>query len=55
MRICALANIARWKETLSAEEIARVYEITRPICSSYYENEDWGNFAQPSMIARDAT
>jgi hypothetical protein len=55
LRRDSVANIARWKETLTAEEIARVYELTRPICSSYYQNEDWGDFAQPSMIARDAT
>jgi hypothetical protein len=55
LRRDSVANIARWKETLTAEEIARVYEITQPICSSYYQNEDWGNFAQPSLTARDAT
>jgi hypothetical protein len=55
LRRDSVANIARWKEILTAEEIVRVYEITRPICSSYYQNEDWGNFAQPPMIARDAT
>jgi Sulfotransferase family len=55
LRRDSVANIARWKETLTAEEIARVYEITRPIYSSYYQDEDWGDFAQPSMIARDAT
>jgi hypothetical protein len=51
----SVANITRWKETLTEEEIARVYEITRPISSSYYSNKDWGDFAQPSIIARDAT
>ena len=51
----SVANIARWKETLTADEIAQVYEITSPICSSYYQNEDWGKFAKPSMIVRDAT
>jgi hypothetical protein len=55
LRRDSVANIARWKETLTAEEIARVYEITRPIYSSYYQNQDWGEFAQASMIARDAT
>ena len=55
LRRDSVANIARWKETLTAEEIARVYEITRPVYSSYYQDEDWGDFAQPSMIARDAT
>ena len=55
LRRDSVANIARWKETLTAEEIARVYETTQPICGSYYQNEDWGDFAQPSMIARDAT
>lgn len=55
LRRDSVANIARWKETLTAEEIARVYEITQPIFSSYYQNLDWGNFAQPSLTARDAT
>jgi hypothetical protein len=55
LRRDSVANIARWKETLTAEEIAMVYEITRPIYSSYYQDEDRGDFAQPSMIARDAT
>ena len=35
------ANISRWKEILTKEEIARVYEITRPISSSYYPDKDW--------------
>lgn len=51
----SVANITRWKETLTEEEIARVYEITQPISSSYYQNKDWGIYAQPSIIARDAT
>jgi hypothetical protein len=55
LRRDSVANISRWKETLTAEEIARVYEITRPIYNSYYQDEDWEDFAQPSMIARDAT
>jgi hypothetical protein len=38
----SVANITRWKETLTEEEIARVYEITRPISSCYYPNKDWG-------------
>ncbi len=51
----SVANITRWKETLTEEEIARVYEITRPISIPYYPNKDWGDFAQPSIITRDAT
>jgi hypothetical protein len=51
----SVANMTRWKETLTEEEIARVYEITQPISSSYYQNKDRGIFAQPSIIARDAT
>ena len=47
----SVANMTRWKETLTEEEIARVYEITQPISSSYYHNKDWGIFAQPSIIA----
>jgi hypothetical protein len=35
------ANTTRWKEILTQEEIARVYEITRPIFSSYYPDKDW--------------
>ena len=35
------ANIMRWHETLTEEEIARVYEITWPISNSYYPNKDW--------------
>ena len=26
-----------------------MYEITQPISSSYYQNKDWGIFAQPSI------
>ena len=37
----SVANMTRWKETLTEEEIARVYEITQPISSSYYQNKDW--------------
>jgi hypothetical protein len=47
----SVANITRWKETLTEEEIARVYEITRPISCSYYPNKDW----EISLKARDAT
>ena len=47
----SVANMTRWKETLTEEEIARVYEITQPISSSYYQNKDWEIFAQPSIIA----
>jgi hypothetical protein len=36
----SVANITRWKETLTEEETARVYEITRPISSSHYLNKD---------------
>jgi hypothetical protein len=28
------------------EEIARVYEITRPVCHSLYSDEDWGDFSR---------
>jgi hypothetical protein len=51
----SVANITRWREILTEEEIARVYEITQPISRSYYQNKDWGSFAQPSIKARDAT
>ena len=47
----SVANMTRWKETLTEEEIARVHEITQPISSSYYQNKDWEIFAQPSIIA----
>lgn len=50
----SVANITRWTETLTEEEIARVYEITQPISSSYYQNKDLGIHAQPSIITRDA-
>jgi len=46
LRRDSAANIARWKEMLTEEEIARVYEITRPISDSYYPETDWGDFPQ---------
>jgi hypothetical protein len=42
MRRDSAANISRWKKILTEDEIARVYEITFPIASSYYSDEDWG-------------
>ena len=36
------AVVSQWKEILTKEEIARVYEITRPVCGSFYSDEDWG-------------
>lgn len=53
LRRDSVANITRWREILTEEEIARVYEITLPISSSYYQNENWGIFARPSTKARD--
>jgi hypothetical protein len=40
------AIVSRWKEILTKEEIARVYEITRPVCDSLYSDEDWGDFSR---------
>jgi hypothetical protein len=40
------AIVSRWKEILTMEEIARVYEITRPVCHSLYSDEDWGDFSR---------
>jgi len=37
------AIVSRWKETLTKEEIARVYEITHSLCGSFYPDEDWGD------------
>jgi hypothetical protein len=37
------ANISRWKEILTEEEIATVYRVTRPISGAYYPDEDWVN------------
>ena len=45
----SVANITRWKETLTEEEIARVYEITRPISSFYYPDNDWGGSLNTSQ------
>jgi hypothetical protein len=40
------AIVSRWKEMLTKEEIARVYEITRPVSDSLYSDEDWGAFSR---------
>jgi hypothetical protein len=40
------ANISRWKQTLTKEEITRVYKITRSISGLYYPDEDWGDLSQ---------
>jgi hypothetical protein len=45
LRRDSTANIARWKEILTEEEIARVYEITQPISGLYYPDEDWGDLS----------
>jgi hypothetical protein len=36
------ANIWRWKEMLTREEIATVSRITRPVSGLYYPDQDWG-------------
>jgi sulfotransferase family protein len=40
------ANISRWKEILTKEEITKVFNITRPISSSHYPNKDWGDLSR---------
>jgi hypothetical protein len=40
------AIVSRWKEILTKEEIARVYEITRPVSHSLYSDEDWDDFSR---------
>ena len=40
------AIVSRWKKILTKEEIARVYEITRPVCDSLYSDEGWGDFSR---------
>lgn len=35
------ANITLWKDVLSREEIARVYETTHDISGHFYSREDW--------------
>jgi hypothetical protein len=42
MRRDSAANISRWKKILTEEEIARVYEVTYPVSSSYYSDKEWG-------------
>jgi len=40
------AVVSRWKKILTKEEIARVYEVTRPVCGPYYPDEEWGDFSR---------
>jgi hypothetical protein len=40
------ANISRWKEILTREEIAKVFRISQPIFGSYYPDKDWGDLSQ---------
>jgi hypothetical protein len=42
LRRDSAANISRWKTILTKEEVARVYQVTRPICHLYYPNVAWG-------------
>lgn len=41
MRRDSAANIWRWKEVLTEREVARVYEITRPVSGLYYPDAAW--------------
>ena len=35
------ANIKNWQKRLSAEEIDRIYQLTRDVAPLYYSEEDW--------------
>ena len=35
------AAVSAWRQRLSPEQIARVYELTQPVASRYYSDSDW--------------
>lgn len=39
------ANIWRWKEMLTREEIVKVFNITRPVSDACYPDKDWGDLS----------
>jgi hypothetical protein len=41
VRIDSQANINNWQKRLSAEDIDRVYQLTRDVAPLYYTEEDW--------------
>jgi len=41
LRRDSAANVWRWKEILTEEEIARVYDMTHPLSGFYYPDADW--------------
>jgi hypothetical protein len=46
MRRDSAAIVSQWRTILTEEEIAQVYEITRPVCGSYYPDKDWRSFSE---------
>lgn len=46
MRRDSAANVWRWKEVLTQEEIDRIHEITRPVSAAHYPLEKWWSLAR---------
>ncbi len=42
IRLDSRANLHNWKRRLSAEEIARVRQLTEDVADAYYPDVDWG-------------
>ena len=40
------AVVSQWKEILTDDEVAKVYEMTHSMCGPYYTDEDWGYAVQ---------
>jgi hypothetical protein len=42
LRRDSYSNISQWRNSLSDEEVYRIYELTYPVSSLYYSDEEWG-------------
>jgi hypothetical protein len=41
LRLNSRANIWNWRHRLDAEEVRRVRELTQPVASAWYKDDDW--------------